>query len=112
LSLVKNQKLISIDQMIAAASKLANYAQSTQLTSDTWANALTQAARLYHEIAKQVDDHDTDLQSFACLLQMKQCLPVIDTSLTDAHNFGTVSRFLSEEFDHIDFQATDNGSVL
>lgn len=97
--------------MIVAASKIANCVHSTQLTSDTWAKALTQAAKLYHEIAKQTNDHEMDLQAFACLMQIKQCLPVIDTSLTDAYNFGTVSRFLSEEFDHIDFQAIDNGSA-
>jgi len=36
---------------------------------------------------------------------MKQVLPVVDTQLADMKLPGTCDRFLSNEFDHIDFQS-------
>jgi hypothetical protein len=43
------------------------------------------------------------VKAFECLLKIKNTLPVIDTKIAGVKLPGTTSRYLFEEFDHVDF---------
>jgi len=46
------------------------------------------------------------LRALECLLKIKQVLPIIDTKLAAVKVPESLTRYLFEEFDHIDFQSS------
>lgn len=76
---------------------------SCEIQGDLWANAHMQCAKLLSVIAYQSDDFNLQIKAFECLLKIKNTLPVIDTKIAGVKLPGTVSRYLFEEFDHVDF---------
>ena len=80
------------------------------MPGDLWAKSIYQSGKLYAQLAQLAPDSDRlelDLKAFEVLLQLKQVLPVIDQKMAGFTLPGTCCRYLSEEFDHIDFQAQD-----
>lgn len=79
--------------------------EKCELHGDLWANAHLQCGKLLSAISIKNNDFDLQIKAFDCLLKLKNTLPVIDTKLAGVKLQGTVSRYLFEEFDHVDFQA-------
>ena len=55
--------------MITEADRFVEFVCASNQSSDVWTQALTQAAKLYHEVAKLNNDIALDLKAFNCLLQ-------------------------------------------
>ncbi len=75
-----------------------------------WAASLIECSKVLELLATKTNELELKLKAIECLLKIKQVLPVIDTKLAAVKVPGSLGRYLFEEFDHIDFQATSQTS--
>ncbi len=72
-----------------------------------WASILIHCAKLMFEVAESTESIQ---EAFSWLLQIKQCLPVIDSQLADVKLPTTVLKYVTQEL--IDFQAVPTQTIV
>lgn len=90
--------------------KLLDLLESGEASGNLWAASLIECSKVLELLATKTNELELKLKAIECLLKIKQVLPVIDTKLAAVKVPGSLGRYLFEEFDHIDFQATSQTS--